>query len=217
MAQNQALVDQLRKERDNLLKGQTDLQARYTRVTDVSDYIHIPYSALVNSTCLTLLQQAEAVRRRLAESQSAHDERRHQLELRVTEIENLRHALFEQASLFTAQEAERKALETHQAEVAQTIVTLEADLLRVRKEAETIKRDVVELKEEREGLRRRKDEEADTARREKEKVRKLYEQVVALREMCRKYEEAEISHVCAVYISSILKVLSVSTDATRCL
>lgn len=146
----------------------------------------------------------ENVRKDLAKSQSAHDERRHQLDLRVTEIDNLRLALEEQAAQLAQVEKERNRLGTERADVARTISALESDLKRVRRDAEKFGRDLDKLRAERDKLREKNEEEREARAQKEEQARNLQEQMLHLQKKAKKVEEAMLSHICAAYVFSIL-------------
>ncbi|KAF9515240.1 hypothetical protein BS47DRAFT_1391776 [Hydnum rufescens UP504] len=174
VAENQAIIEQLRRQRETLTSDHAELQRRYSKVTE----------------------QTESVRKQLAQSQAAHDDRRHQLDLRVTEIEDLRLALQEQAAQLQDAESEKNRLANERIAVARTISALESDLKRVRRDAEKIGRNVSQLKAERAKMVARSQEDKIISDRSQAQIRELHVQLVALQTRARKAEEDATNHVC---------------------
>ncbi|KAF8312563.1 uncharacterized protein EI90DRAFT_3186603 [Cantharellus anzutake] len=179
---NQALLDTLRSERDTLIAEQAELQRKFTKATE----------------------DTEAIRNQLSKSQAAHNDRRHQLDLRATEVEDLRLQLQEQAVELHDAELEKNRLAKERMEVARTITTLEADLKRVRRDAENIRKDVALLKNERAGLLAKTHEDKLTIERAQAHVRQMHSQLV---EMQRKVREVEESRTASALDSEALEKL----------
>ncbi|KAF8335081.1 uncharacterized protein EI90DRAFT_3049408 [Cantharellus anzutake] len=89
-------------------------------------------------------------------------------------------------------------------EVARTITTLEADLKRVRRDAENIRKDVALLKNERAGLLAKTHEDKLTIERAQAHVRQMHSQLV---EMQRKVREVEESRTASALDSEALEKL----------
>jgi chromosome segregation ATPase len=146
---------------------------------------------------LTLKKQTEAVHQQLAKHQSAHDKRRHQLDIHVAEIQDLRQTIQEQAAELQSTEEERKRITADRVRVAQTVAALEADLHKVRREAEKIRRDVTQLREERAQLQARSKDDRTVVERSQAQIRQLGEDIVLLQNKLRRHEEAASNHICA--------------------
>lgn len=133
----------------------------------------------------------------MAKYQSNHDERRHQLDLRVSEIAELRQIVQEQAAELQGTDAERKRIASERVHVAETVALLEADLNNVRREATKIRRDVAQLRDERAKLLEQSKEDKMASDKALVQVRRLQDDVSTLRRKVRKQEDAAASHVCA--------------------
>jgi len=153
---------------------------------------------------LGLEKQTEAVRQQLAKCQTRHDERRHQLDMHVAEIHDLRQTIQEQAAELQGTEDERKRMAADRVLVAQTIAALEADLHKVRREAEKIRRDVKQLREERAQLQARSNDDKALTERSQAQIRQLSEDIGSLQEKLRRHEDAESNHICAASVGSYL-------------
>ena len=188
---NQALLEALRGERDTLTELHAELQQKFTKVTEVRH----THRCIREILFIQGNQDTEAVRRQLSKSQAVHDDRRHQLDLRVTEIEDLRLQLQEQAVELQDVELEKNRLSRERMEVARTISTLEADLKRVRRDAENIRKDVTQLKSERAGLIARSQEDKLTIERAQAHVRQMHTQLVEVQRKVREVEESQAAAV----------------------
>ncbi|KAF8314706.1 hypothetical protein DL93DRAFT_2155586 [Clavulina sp. PMI_390] len=175
IAENQKVVERLREERDALTRDHQTLQSRYAKVSE----------------------QTNSVRQQLIKYQSAHDERRHQLDVRIAEIEDLRQTIQEQAAELQGTESERMAMMTERTRVAQAVSLLEADLHRVRRESDKIRRDVKQLREERATLMKKSEQDHIVTKRSQAQLHRLQEEVVDLRKKLRRSEDSMARHVCA--------------------
>jgi chromosome segregation ATPase len=122
------------------------------------------------------------------------------LDLRVTEIEDLRLALQEQAAQLQDAESEKNRLANERIAVARTISALESDLKRVRRDAEMIGQNVSQLKAERAKMVARSQEDKIISDRSQAQIRELHVQLVALQTRARKAEEDATNHVCDTYV-----------------
>ena len=120
-------------------------------------------------------------------SQRSHDSRRHALDLQRIEIEELKKALADQSGLLQASEAAHiraAAAQAREREQDVVVASLEADLARVRRSAESLGRDLRGERKRREEENARRDAERKAersrARKEAESTRKELE--TALRE-----------------------------------
>src|ERR1700733_3937661 len=87
----------------------------------------------------------------------------------------------EQAAELQGTEDERKRMVTDRVRVARTIAALEADLHKVRREAEKIRRNVKQLREEHAQLQARSNEDKALTERSQAQIRQLSEDIVSLR------------------------------------
>jgi hypothetical protein len=141
------------------------------------------------------MQQMDKLREEHKASQRSHDSRRHALDLQRIEIEELKKALADQAGVLQASEAAHiraAAAQAREREQDVVVASLEADLARVRRSAESLGRDLRSERKRREEENARRDAERKAersrARREVEDTRKELE--VVLRE--RKQAGAEL-------------------------
>lgn len=127
VAQNTALIEQLREERETLTSDHASLQRLYQEAS----------------------AQVTRLRKELSKSQNVHDEHRHQLDSRVQDIEDLRRELSSHAQELERIQNEKHQVETERSEIAHTVALLEEDLQRVRNDAEALGKLLKELQLER--------------------------------------------------------------------
>ncbi|OBZ70721.1 ATPase GET3 [Grifola frondosa] len=120
VAENTDTIEQLRQEHSLLAADHKDLLQCYSKVSET----------------------VNRLRSEQAASQTSHDSRQHQLNLRLLEIEDLRRALADQADDLARAESERNRIVAEKGDVARTVAALETDLCRVRKFAEAFGRDL---------------------------------------------------------------------------
>ena len=118
-------------------------------------------------------------------SQRSHDSRRHALDLQRIEIEELKKALADQAGVLQASEAAHiraAAAQAREREQDVVVASLEADLARVRRSAESLGRDLRSERKRREEENAKRDAERkaerNRARREVDDTRKELETVL---------------------------------------
>jgi chromosome segregation ATPase len=140
-------------------------------------------------------------------SQSSHDNRRHELDIHLLEIEDLRKALTERESELERVEAEKARASVEKNDFLKMVKALEADLLRVRKDAERFGSDLRSLRGEKEKLEERRQAEKDRAekaeRAEKQlraRMRILNDELDLEKERYRGVREEWRAHVCAAYV-----------------
>ena len=145
------------------------------------------------------VQQMDKLREEQRASQKSHNGRRHALDLQKLEVEELKKALADQADALQATEAAHlraAAAQAREREQDVVVASLEADLARVRRSAESLGRDLrTERKRREEENARREGErtaERSQARKEVEKTRKELEK--ALREQKQAGAELRILH-----------------------
>ncbi|KAF9240597.1 hypothetical protein BU15DRAFT_61277 [Melanogaster broomeanus] len=171
---NHELEDELR-ERSLLARDHQDLQRRFAEVSERANKLRNDYSA----------------------SQKSHENRRQQLDIHLTEIEELRHALSHQTNAFEHTEQEKNRIVMEKTDIARTIAVLEADLKRVRKDAESFGRDLKALRVEKARSEEKQREEAAKAERAKKQAqtqnRLLNEQLESQKEKTKKARQ-ELQH-----------------------
>jgi len=134
----------------------------------------------------------------------SHDNRRHQLDLHLGEIDDLHRALSEKADELHRAEAEKRRVAAEKSDVARTVAALDADLNRVRKNAETLGCDLRTLraeKEKSEAEQKKELSKIEKARREAHaQVRLLTDQLESQRQKAAKAKQELQNHVCVVYV-----------------
>ncbi|KAJ7180785.1 hypothetical protein C8R46DRAFT_885504 [Mycena filopes] len=181
VSENAETVEQLRQERSLLAKEHKDLQRRFSEISEAS--------------CCQSPSEHRA-------SQVSHDDRRHELDLHLGEIDDLRHALDDQADQLQQAEAEKDRIAAEKSDVARTVAALEADLRRVRRDAEAFGRDLKLLRSEKERLEAKQTEEtqkADRTRKQSQtQIRVLTEQLEGQRTKTLRAREDLKNHVCVM-------------------
>ncbi|CCM02679.1 uncharacterized protein FIBRA_04784 [Fibroporia radiculosa] len=179
VAQNTETIEQLRQERSLLVTDHKELQKRYSKASEHMNKLKDEYAA----------------------SQTSHDERRHQLDLRMLEIDDLRRALAEQADELHRAEAEKDRIVAEKSDVARTVAALEADLRRVRADAEAFGRDLKLLRAQKDRLEEERRLDAAGAERAQKQahaqVRLLKEEAERQRQKAAAVDEELHRHVCA--------------------
>ncbi|KAJ7647253.1 hypothetical protein FB45DRAFT_987061 [Roridomyces roridus] len=180
VSENAETVEQLRQERSLLAMDHKDLQRRFTEISE----------------------QANRLRTEYRTSQNSHDKRRHELDLRLGEIGDLRRALDDQADQLQQTEAEKERIAAEKNGVASTVATLEADLRRVRRDAEAFGRDLKLLRAEKDRLEAKQSDDATRAERMRKQnqsqIRVLTEQLDGQRSKTVRLKEELKSHVCVM-------------------
>jgi chromosome segregation ATPase len=181
VVENTETVAQLRQERALLTSGQRDLQRQLVEVSEV----HLSRCCL-NPRSYPTGQTLGKLRREQASSQAAHDAHREQLDAQTGELAALRRAL----------EHAHAARDGARADAAGVHV-LEADLARVRADAEQFGHDLARLRGERDRF-------ADAAERArvseqaaKIELEALESEADKLREDARRARRSLEGHVCA--------------------
>lgn len=90
------------------------------------------------------------MRKEYTSSANSHEKRRSELDVRLLEIEDLKRALQKQSTKVQQAEEEKEKIIAEKHDVSKTIAALEADLRRVRRDAESFSRDLRRLKTEKE-------------------------------------------------------------------
>lgn len=149
-------------------------------------------------------QHMNALRDQLRAAQKSHDGRRHELDLHTQEIEDLRRALTNREDELERVEASKIRVTQEKSEFARNVRELEADLLRVRKDAERFGNDLKGLRRERDKLEEKRRVEEERARKAergqsqlKTKLGLLEEELAGEKGRSRKALEGLKSHVCA--------------------
>lgn len=145
------------------------------------------------------IQQTDRLREEQRASQKSHNDRRHALDLQKLEIEELKRALADHADALQATEAANiraAAAQAREREQDVVVASLEADLARVRRSAESLGRDLRAERKRREEENARRDAERKAergkARKEVEGTKKELEKV--LREKKQAGAELRLLH-----------------------
>ena len=144
-----------------------------------------------------------SLRDQLRTAQKSHDDRRQELDLHSHEIEDLRRALTNREDELERVEASKIRVTQEKSGFARNVRELEADLLRVRKDAERFGNDLKALRSERDKLEEKKKVEEERAKKAergqsqlKTKVRILEEELEGEKGRSRKTLEGWKAHVC---------------------
>ncbi|KAI0255954.1 hypothetical protein BJV78DRAFT_1279159 [Lactifluus subvellereus] len=145
------------------------------------------------------LEQMDKLREEQRASQKSHNDRRHALDLQKLEIEELKKALADQADALQATEAAHiraAAAQAREREQDVVVASLEADLARVRRSAESLGRDLrtERKRREEENARREAERKAERGQARKEVERTRTELEKALRERKQAGAELRILH-----------------------
>ncbi|KAG6831612.1 hypothetical protein H0H87_004674 [Tephrocybe sp. NHM501043] len=179
VAENAQTIDHLRHERSLLATDHKALQQRFSAVSEEADRLRAAYSA----------------------SSTSHDNRRHQLDLHLLEISDLRRALSDKSNELQKAEHEKQRVSEEKSDVVRTVATLEADLRRVKRDAEAFGRDLKQLRSEKEKEQEKHREEVAHLERAKKQtqtqIRLLNEQLDNQRLKTSRAREELQNHVCA--------------------
>ena len=144
------------------------------------------------------------LRDQLRTAKKSHDDRRQELDLHTHEIEDLRRALIDRENELERAEASKIRVAQEKSGFAQTVRVLEADLSRVRKDAERFGNELKALRKERDRLEDRKKAEEERAKKAERGGNQLRTELKLLKETLeeekgrsRKVFQAWKSHVCA--------------------
>lgn len=155
-----------------------------------------------------ILQHANRLRDEQSSSQQLHDNRRHQLDLYMTEIDELRRALSDQAEELHRVESEKKRISSERSEVSRTVAALESDLRRVKREAEAFGKDLKMLRSEKDKAESKLKEDGTKFQRAKKQadsqIRLLTEQLDSQKATASKWRKQVETHVCLMYVLSLL-------------
>ncbi|RDB15355.1 Spindle pole body protein pcp1 [Hypsizygus marmoreus] len=179
VAENAETIEQLREERVLLVTDHKELQRRFSEISE----------------------QANRLREEYGASSTSHDNRRHQLDLHLLEIADLRRALSDQAEELQRAKTEKGRISAEKNDVARTVEALEADLRRVKKNAEAFDRDLKLLRADKEKLETKHKEELTRAERTRKQtqtqIRVLNEQLETQRAKASRAKDEMKNHVCA--------------------
>ncbi|KAK0501582.1 hypothetical protein EDD18DRAFT_1066550 [Armillaria luteobubalina] len=180
VSENTETIEQLRQERALLVADHKALQKRFSEVSE----------------------RANRLRDEHAASQLSHDNRIQQLDLHMTEIDDLRHALSNQSEELQRAETEKNRMSAERSEVSRTVAVLEADLKRVKKDAEAFGRDLKLLRTEKDRAEAKQKDELTKVERAKKQaqtqVRLLTEQLDGQKAKVATAREQWEKHVCAM-------------------
>jgi len=144
------------------------------------------------------VQRADRLRKEYASSANSHEKRQSELDVRLLEIEDLKRVLQKQSTKVQRAEEEKEKVIAEKQDVSKTISALEADLKRVRRDAEMFSHDLRRLKTEKERAEEKyKDEIARLERNKKQSQAQLKLLTDELDQ--QKQEIADVrDHVCTV-------------------
>ena len=117
------------------------------------------------------------------------------------EIDELRHAVSEQADELHRAEKEKNRIAAEKEDVAKSVASLEADLRRVKKSADAFGRDLKRLRGEKEDMEESHKHELARLERSKKKaqdqIRLLNEQIESYKDAAQRAQEELRRHTCA--------------------
>ncbi|GJJ11416.1 hypothetical protein Clacol_005649 [Clathrus columnatus] len=178
VGENHKTIEILRGEREVLITDHASLQKRHQEVSS----------------------KLNALRQRLSTSQTAHEEHRHQLDLKVNEIEDLRRELAEKDRVVEKITTEKNQAHADRSDILRTVARLQGDLKRVRRDAETLGKDLKELRNERDKVENRHRAELNQAEKVQKQlsaqIRLANEQLGAHRLKAKKAVAELQSHIC---------------------
>jgi chromosome segregation ATPase len=150
-------------------------------------------------------QLANRIRDRQTASEASHKSRRQQLDTYLREIEELRCALSNQADELQRTEEEKARIAAEKTGVTQAVEVLEADLKRVKRDAEVFGRELKLLRAEKERLEIVRKEESSSAERTRKQaqaqIKLLSEQLEDQRDRLRTAEQELQRHVGLMQVS----------------
>jgi myosin protein heavy chain len=180
--ENAETIEQLRHERSLLASEHKKLQQRFKKAMEVRT---VPLNQKAEDAERYCAQQMDRLREEQRISQKSHNGRRHALDLQKLEVEELKRALADHADALQATEAAHiraAAAQAREREQGVVVATLEADLARVRRSAETLGRDLRAERKRREEENARRDVERKAergrARKEVEETRRELEKIL---------------------------------------
>ena len=197
VAENAETIDQLRNERALLATDHKELQQRFA---DASEVCGLPGELSLFACLSHQIKAANNLRNEYVAQSSSHDNRRHELDLHRLEVEDLRRALDDRAHDLQRAEKEKERVAAEKSDVARTVAALEADLRRVRRDAEAFGSDLKLLRREKEKLELTNQDEiakAERARKQTQtQIRLLTEQLEAQKGKATQALENLENHVC---------------------
>lgn len=162
----------------------------------VKQPLNLPYCS-----CLHSHQHVNKLREEQASSQTSHDNRRHELDLKLLEIEDLRRALADRADDLERAEAEKNRIAHEKTDMTRNVTSLEADLRRVKHDAEAFGRDLKALRAQKDKLESEQKEERSKAERAQKQnqteIRLLKDEAKEQKEKALALQRRWKDHVCA--------------------
>ncbi|OCH84115.1 hypothetical protein OBBRIDRAFT_891971 [Obba rivulosa] len=194
---NVETIEQLRHERSILASDHKDLQQRFKKMSE-----HV-----------------QKLRDEHAASQTSHDNRRHELELQRLELDDLRRAYSQRGEELARAESERKRVAAEKADIAQSVAVLQADLKRVRQEADAYGRDLKNLHMQKETMEEaRKDEKLKLERAQRQaqtQIRLLQEELEGQRQKASALLEEKENHHCIADSQQLVSLKERHKDEAR--
>lgn len=146
------------------------------------------------------------LRKKYSTHSATHENRKHELDMHRQEIDDLRRALDEKAHDLERIEKEKVKIATEKSDVARTVAALEADLRRVKRDAESFGRDLKILRAEKEQIESKTSEDLAKAERAKKQaqaqLRLVTEQLEEERYRMAVVKDKAAAHVCNMLVFS---------------
>ncbi|KAF9038520.1 hypothetical protein BJ165DRAFT_1352368 [Panaeolus papilionaceus] len=188
VVENADIMEQLRQERSLLASDHKDLQKKFADVTESMNQLRKKYST----------------------HSATHENRKHELDMHRQEIDDLRRALDEKAHDLERIEKEKVKIATEKSDVARTVAALEADLRRVKRDAESFGRDLKILRAEKEQIESKTSEDLAKAERAKKQaqaqLRLVTEQLEEERYRMAVVKDKAAAHVCNIDEKQIAQI-----------
>ncbi|KDQ19443.1 hypothetical protein BOTBODRAFT_51847 [Botryobasidium botryosum FD-172 SS1] len=161
----------------------------------------------------------ETLRRDLAASQAAHENCRREVDQQADEIQSLRTALNEQAIELRDAEKAKERAQAERSNISRVVATLEADLKRVRWDAEKFGHDLADLKEQRDALNSRRKEDKAIADKSKAQahaeIKSLKQRLGAIQQNAQQVQGNLESHICPADEKDIAKIRTQHRDECK--
>lgn len=188
VAENYKTIELLRSERETLMADHASLQQHHQ---DISSRLN-------------------RLRQQFSASHATHQERTHQLDLKVNEIEDLRRELTERNRVVEKITSEKNQAHAERSDILRTVARLQGDLKRVRRDAEMLGKDLKELRSERDKMENKHRDELNQAERVQKQlsaqIRLANEQLEVHRIKAKKALADLHSHVCKTLVPIVLHV-----------
>lgn len=189
LAANGLLIDRLRAERSELTSERFQLQEQLAEASKVRKQSRRIGSM---SSCYFYHKHANKLDSEQVKLQASYDGRRKQIDIQAAEMEDLRRTLSSQGTLLDKAVADRNRAEFNSREVQAVIRGLEADLKRVQKDADTFGEDLKRLRQQKDEMEARHDEERTQYER---KAKQSRSQIRLLRDQLESQNHLQVTNV----------------------